>query len=371
MRLRILLLALSFIFFGCSLFRPVSSSFFNDDFKSDFSNPDVTNQYFAIMHHQWGGANGGVSKENVFLRDGKIICRANGDLYMGNIQGVDRNSEPRFHTNSNDPKYGQPWTTRVGGAIMFRKKTGFGSYRVVAKLPSVIGVASAFWTFFYNEIYAGHSDYEMYKKEGLHEQGSNEKSYYIVRNHEIDMEFPSHLPGEKLSEPSLKNVKLNVWRGELKNWEVGKDSDDYWEEFQEGLTPIGADMGDGKFHEFRFDWYRDSVLFFIDNKLLRKTLNRKGGKSIPDIAGYFTMGVWFPSSPLPNKPWLVNPKRAWAGGTVDEDGGMKALFQSVEMEIKSFEFIPFKHQKGLRILEETYQPNIKGQFVAEEQNQFK
>jgi hypothetical protein len=30
-----------------------------------------------------------------------------------------------------------------------------------------------------------------------------------------------------------------------------------------------------------------------------------------------------PSSPLAAKPWLVNPVKAWGGGIVGPDGGMK------------------------------------------------
>lgn len=358
-------LGIVILFLGCSIFRPSSVSFFNKEFISDFTDESFTNKHFAILHHQWGGANGGVSRENVHLQDGKVILNANGDLYAGPIQGVARKTSlPQFHEHKEDPKYGQPWTNRVGGAIMFRKKTGFGSYRVVAKLPAELGVASAFWTFFYNELYPDDPHYDQLKKEGLHEQGNKETGRYIVRNHEIDMEFPSHLPGQKLYQPSLQNVKLNVWRGELKSWGLSEDDPNYWEEFQEGLTPTGVNVGDGKFHEFRFDWYADSVLFFIDGKRLRKVENKPGSNTIPDIAGYFTMGVWFPSAPLAGKPWLADPKRSWAGGSIGQDGGMKANFETVQMEILRFTFHPFKDQKGLRILQETYQPNIKGQFIS-------
>ena len=361
------LLSMIIMLTQCSLFKRVPRNFTNDYFLSDFNDSQKVNANFAILHHQWGGANGGVSKENVFLRNGKIICRANGDLYTGKVQGIDRlTNDPKFHTDPKDPKFGQPWTNRVGGCIMFNKKTGYGSYRVTAKLPKLLGVASAFWTFFYNEVYSSNSQYLKFKKEGLHQQGSRKKGFYIVRNHEIDIEFPSNLDGGELNKPSLSNAKFNVWRGELKNWAVDNSSEDYWEEFQEGLTPVGKSMGDGQFHEFRFDWHSDRVEYYIDGVLLRTHVNGKKGKSIPDIAGYFTMGLWFPSSPLSDKPWLVNPNKAWAGGKVDSDGGMKANFKSVEMEIKQFEFIPFKNEKGLRILSETYHLNVKGQFVSEQ-----
>ena len=64
---------------------------------------------------------------------------------------------------------------------------------------------------------------------------------------------------------------------------------------------------------------------------------------------FFTFGLWFPSSRLAGKPWLVNPINAWA------DGGMKADFDSVEMRIGSFKFTPFNEHTSLqRNLGETY-----------------
>jgi hypothetical protein len=77
------------------------------------------------------------------------------------------------------------------------------------------------------------------------------------------------------------------------------------------------------------------------------------GATIPDISGYFTFGIWFPSSPIAAKPWLVNPSKAWCG--VGADGGMKANFDTVEMRIKSFRFTPFNNYSGQqRNLGETY-----------------
>jgi hypothetical protein len=38
---------------------------------------------------------------------------------------------------------------------------------------------------------------------------------------------------------------------------------------------------------------------------------------------------------------LVNPVKAWGGGIVGPDGGMKADFDQVEMIVKEFKFRPF------------------------------
>jgi hypothetical protein len=38
---------------------------------------------------------------------------------------------------------------------------------------------------------------------------------------------------------------------------------------------------------------------------------------------YIWVYIWFPSSPIAAKPWLVNPSKAWGGGVVG--GGVKEI----------------------------------------------
>lgn len=321
-------------------------------FSTNFETRQDLDDNFFLMHKAWGGANGGVVAENVEIRDGKLWLYGNGDLYEGSIQGVTRDGDPKFHTHEADPRLGQPWTNRVGACVVYKEKTGFGSYRVKAKIPTELGQCSAFWTFFYNEIYPEDPRYPEYIAEGLHEQGNLADGYYITRNHEIDIELPSHLDGGILAEPSFNNMKCNTWRGELQNWDVPFGHPEYWEEYRDNLTPTGVDMYNGQEREFRFDWYKDRVEFYIDG-VLKRTNTNVPYVTVPDIPGHFTFGVWFPSSPLPSKPWLVRPDRAWAGGTVDADGGRKAMFDRVVMEVSEFTFTPFD-QTGLRLEAETY-----------------
>jgi hypothetical protein len=115
----------------------------------------------------------------------------------------------------------------------------------------------------------------------------------------------------------------------------------YWEEYRDNLTPVGFNIADGQYHKLRYDWYPDRVEFYIDGVWKKTNINTAMGETIPDIPGYFTFGVWFPSSPLAAKPWLVNPVKAWGGGIVGPDGGMKADFDQVEMIVKEFKFRPF------------------------------
>lgn len=415
-----------------------------ESFFDDFTNPDTLRNNYRVMNRAWGGANGGVVPENVFIRDGELVLRANGDNYLGEIQGVDRNGVKKNHTELLDPKYGLPWTTRVGGCLVYDKRTGFGSYEIDTLIPNQLGVAYAMWTFFYNEVYPTDPRYSQFtgdayeeiqninitqsgftinniiddygiisygtnydvgdkfiidqdpsqtvytcigtepsviyynpttflstgntfskveitselsktSKEGLHEQGNLESGVYVVRNHEIDIEFPSHLEGNTLNNPSLSNMKCNTWRGELKNWNVSSSDSDYWEEYRDNLTSVGFNIADGNYHKLRFDWYPDRVEFYIDGILKQVNTNTDKGDSIPDISGFFSFGVWFPSSPLADKPWLVNPLNAWAGGVIDQDGGMKADFDSIEMKVRSFKFTPFNQYNSLqRNLGETY-----------------
>lgn len=330
-------------------------------FSDDFSSPATIDKNYNILRSQWGGANGGVVPENVFIRDGELILRANGDLYGGNIQGVDRSGNPKIHTDPNDPLLGQPWKHRVGGVIQYNKTTGFGRYEVDCLIPNELGVAYAIWTFKYQEIYPNDPRYPEFKSEFLHEQGNLADGFYTVRNHEIDIEFPSHLSGGTLSDPSLGNFKANNWTGELQNWDVPYGSPGYWEEYDTQLVSVtGAGLttiADGNYHKLRFDWYPDKVEYYIDDVLIRTNFQTTfpDSATIPNIAGQFVFGVWFPSSPLPApKAYLVNPDKAWAGGIIDPvDGGMKADFDSVEMKVRGFKYTPFP-QLGIRYFGDTY-----------------
>lgn len=416
-----------------------TEAFFDDFKKSD----TLRNNYF-VLNRAWGGANGGVVPENVYLKDNQLILQANGDNYTGTTQGVDRDGIKKTYSNSLDPKQGQPWTNRVGGCVVYNKRTGFGSYEIDTLIPNQLGVAYAMWTFFYNEIYPTDPRYSQFIgdayetedviniiqsgyiinntiddygiisygtnysigdkfvidqdnsqtiytctgiepsviyynpttiltvgntfskivvsssqlstfNEGLHEQGTVEDGFYTTRNHEIDIEFPSHLDGGTVSSPSLSNMKCNTWRGELKNWDVPTIDPAYWEEYRDNLTGVGFNIADGNYHKLRFDWYPDRVEYFIDGILKQTNINSSKGDTVPDISGFFTFGVWFPSSPLADKPWIVNPINAWAGGVVGNDGGMKADFDSVEMKVRSFRFTPFNEYSSLqRSLGETY-----------------
>jgi beta-glucanase (GH16 family) len=154
---------------------------------------------------------------------------------------------------------------------------------------------------------------------GLGVEGSAYDGYYIVRNHEIDIETPTALAATP-DVISYRNARLNTWVGETGG------------NFTDPFDDLGAVMNDGQFHTFRFDWHTgDSnqvkrVEFYIDD--VPKQTNYT---DVPTIAGRFWLGLWFPS-------WAGNP-------AFDVDG----------LLIDWVRIAPF-HESGDQTVPETY-PN--------------
>lgn len=312
----------------------------------DFSNPEEFKKRWFFLEKAWGGANGGVVAANGSIEGGELVLRANGDLYNGPVQGVASLGSPKFHTNPLDPKFGEQWKRRVGCCIVSQEYLGFGSYKILAKPVQKTGVASAFWTFHYEEIYPGDPRWQSFIDEGLEVQGNDIDGYYITRNHEIDIEQPSSLDGEPVNQVSYAHAKLNTWRSETYNNYTAKLTE--LREDTSATNPL-INTADGNWHEFRWDWHADRVDFYLDGLFIRSNTT-----TIPDIPGKLTLGVWFPSwagnsqnypTWKEDTPWLPNPDGAWAGAG--------ANWYQEEMRIKRIEFIPYD-EPGERILGETY-----------------
>lgn len=129
-----------------------------------FDNVNSFTDYFIPMNRAWGGDNGGVVASNVYIGqddndDTVLVCEAHGDNYSGNTQGVDRFGNPKFKED------GTPWVTRVGGVAVSKDYFGFGRYEVESKAIQKLGVASAFWTFHYQEIYPNDPRWDEYTKD--------------------------------------------------------------------------------------------------------------------------------------------------------------------------------------------------------------
>lgn len=283
---------------------------------------------FIRAHKQWGGLNGGVIAENVYLdrQSGVLKCRALGDLYTGPLRGVDRFGNRTAQA------------TRIGGCVVTRKYYGPGSYRVVARLPSLTGVVSAFWTFHYEEGYPGSPIYSSHLSDGLRQSGNIEDGFYTVRNHEIDIEIPTALKTDPDHEVvSYLNGRFNTWRGELRNWDVQETDPEYWTEYIDEWLQHGIQVNDGQFHEFRFDWHTlgtPRVEFYIDNTHITTVTDQ-----IPDIPGRFWVGLWFPSA----------TGNRWAGAN--------ANFSEQFMDVRSIRIIPYTTHP-IRNISESYPEDV-------------
>ena len=224
----------------------------------DFSGP-LDPERWLIVDKAWGGDNGGLVPENVELADGKLLLHANGDDYTGDVIG---------HGDR---------TTRVGAGIATRDYYASGRYEVRARIPQVLGAASAFWTFHYIEY--GPND------EGFWEEPSK------IRNSEIDWEFPTALQTGSDNDPiSYDYARVNSWGGKL----GGEGA------HHPGRVEI---INDGEYHTYTIDWHAGGdgelprVIWLIDGEeVYRHEGNEFGQDNIPYRASRFWLGIWFPAA---------------------------------------------------------------------------
>ena len=259
---------------------------------------DHIRSQLMVAHKQWGGANGGVSSENVLLDRLNGVCEitALGDNYVGPIRGTTRTG------GASDTN------VRIGGCIVTRDYFGPGSYRILCKPVSLPGVCTAVWTFHYEEGYPGSVLYDLHLQDGIHILGEEANGFYTVRNHEIDIEFPTALKSNPNQEDvSFHNARFNTWRGELRNWNVPNPDvpmgdamyspvpdQAYWSEYTDDFVNHGVNLADQQYHELRFDWHLGDdprVEYYIDGVLMHTVRTH-----IPDIPGRYWAGMWFPSS---------------------------------------------------------------------------
>ncbi|OUS77971.1 hypothetical protein B1748_04155 [Paenibacillus sp. MY03] len=249
-----------------ALEKPNSTNAYRTEvFFDDFEGDELDTNKWLKAYRQWGGsgANGGVLPQNVSVDDGKLIIEAYGDQYSGSVKGINKDYSQRA-----DGK-------RVGGAIATKDYFASGSYEVRMKVAPSLGVASAIWTFSYQEFYPGDPAYK--------EKPVGGQDYYAV-NHEIDMEFPGR-PG-----PAHTNISYD--RGLFNTW-IGENEDEYTTEYVE----LGQAVNDGQFHTYRFDWHtggdgeQKRVEFYIDDVLLQTNYDH-----VPTNASRLWIGAWFPNN---------------------------------------------------------------------------
>lgn len=310
----------------------------------DFSTAslDHIRKELMVSHKGWGGLNGGTSADNVLvnLADGVCELTAYGDLYTGSVKGTDRVGNP------------SGFNTRIGACLVTRDYFGPGSYRILVKSAERPGVCNAFWSFHYEEGYPGSVLFNRHLADGLHISGDEVSGFYTVRNHEIDIEYPTALKTNPNQEDvSFLNARFNTWRGELRNWDVPNNDmptndpmyspvnhPDYWSDYTDDFVHHGVNLGDGQFHELRYDWHLGQdprVEFYIDG-VLKHTVRTH----IPDIPGRYWAGLWFPSGSV-----------HWAGR------GAPWVFE--KMIVKKLEIIPFADQlQYARMIAESYPTDV-------------
>ncbi|MGI6109465.1 MAG: family 16 glycosylhydrolase [Eubacteriaceae bacterium] len=287
-------------------------------FYDDFSGSSLDTSKWLVASKNWGGTdkttgqcyNGGVIPENVSVADGKLVLTGNGNLYTGNLKGINKDGSVRT-----DGK-------RTGAAIATKDYYGSGSYEITAKISPELGACSAMWTFEYEEYYPGDA---LYKKMPV---GGND--YYAV-NHEIDIEMPGR-PNAAHVDQSFNYALCNTWIGENNSEETTH------------YTDIGTAQNDGQYHTYRFDWHTGDdgvepcVEFYFDGVLTyRSTTN------IPTNKSRLWLGLWFPNG--------------WAG-TPD--------FDTTAFEIDSVKITPF-HESGDTEQHESF-PNDGWAVVTEPEN---
>ncbi len=233
MRMRAILLLI--IIFNTGLLR---AQVLFDDFKKGTLDTAI----WLVADTKWGEnaekrTHGGVVPENIIVKDGNLIIRANGDLYKGSIKGHGQN-------------------IRVGGAISTKALFASGSFEIRAKICPQPGALSAFWTFYYEN-----EDY----------------------NHEIDFEFPGHNQA-----PNGPDSSRMDW-GLMTNWTGVKEGQ------YKNADKYFGNQTDGEYHLYRFEWHtgnageKPRVEWYYDNKLMHTSFEK-----VPTHAGSYYIGIWFP-----------------------------------------------------------------------------
>lgn len=304
-------------------------------YKETFNDKNQVINKWDLAHKKWGGVNGGVSLQNVNYdtTNNQIVFTSCGDIYSGDIKGVDTIGRITSATS------------RIGACLVSKDYYGPGIYEFIAKWPSNTGVVFAFWNFHYEEIYPTDERYQSFIDEGLHESGNVVDGYYIVRNHEIDIETPTALKTDPNQEnASFDNMRVNSWIGELRNWSVPNNDvptndpmynitndPEYWSEYSDNFIFSGKSLNDGNWHKVSYDWdiTNNYIKFYVDDVLVKTITNY-----IPNIAGKVWIGTWFPSA-----------STKWAGA--------QANWNTQECYLKEFTFTPHPNQ-SVRYLGESF-----------------
>ena len=193
---------------------------------------------------------GGVIQENVtFDADGNLILIANGDLYVGDKQGVPYGADESIVSG------GQ----RTGAKVQSANTYGPGSFEVTMKIPVFSGICTSMWL--YNNF--GGANYEI----------------------DIEIHGTAVRNGQLLG---MDNGSTNIGSTSTPLFTTWVTERDYTSEYKN----VGYNLADGQFHKYRIDWHTGDnpyIEYYIDDVLVcTQTTN------VPTNEMYPNIGCWFP-----------------------------------------------------------------------------
>jgi hypothetical protein len=336
---------------------------------------NLTSNFYGIQN-QWGGANGGTRAQNVYILNNNLQLEVHGDQYAFTQKGVSEGGIELTHVS-----------TRIGAGIASQNYFGYGSFKCVAQMPPLFGAAFSFGISHQESIFQQDprytnevSTYNLFPQpnaQGLYSVQSNNAIYFSTPSNDVIQVFNTLYEllnqnwltvfnGEHaavINDPVSSNNGTWILTGSnpqlLSSWTyyssyvaytnaptgyngrcetaIGNTgsgqgflsfSQSNQETFIRFPTPLGVNVWDGNFHEFRFDWYAGQVIFFIDGVQVQ-VLN----SFLPSIPGRIMVAAWFPSQAEENQPTQIIPAQAWAGYPV--------TWSTQQFQIQSISYTPF------------------------------
>ncbi len=226
-----------------------------------------------------------------FDEEGNLVLIANGDLYVGDKQGVK-------YTSNTLVSGGQ----RTGARVRSCETFGPGSFEVVMKIPSFSGICTSMWLYNYFA-----------------------ESETVHHNWEIDIEIHGTAVrnGQLLG---MENGGTNIGSTSTPLFTTWVTERNYTSEYKN----VGCNLADGKFHKYRIDWHTgDSpyIEYYIDDVLVCVQTT-----DVPTNEMYFNIGCWFP--------------RNWCG---------QPDFETDAAVVKSFRYTAFEGETAGKINCDTHQ----------------
>lgn len=221
---------------------------------------------------------------------------------------------------------------RVGACIATSNQFGPGRYSVLARLPKTTwsetdgrGYVFAMWTFAYTEQYNVYpkgepsggfgnnlGSYDMNPPPNVHgktpptlpsiAQGSENKGWFTVTNHEIDIEIPANSPqlagsfDDWKTNLTWKTMNCNTWLSDIDKYE---GTEPYYTQAMTTSDEVQYDAKsfvseNGEFHWYEFEWTVDpddpsknTVTWYFDGDVVYST-----NRFVPFYSGRLVIGPW-------------------------------------------------------------------------------